>query len=101
MVKYKFVAAFNRWKEENGGPRQHHGGGKWNGDEEREYFVESVDLDDRGDVVAYSAFEENDGGGYRDSVRIVAYDGEGKDEAPAVVHARDFKGWDVDLSVRR
>ena len=97
VVRYKFVAAFNRWKEEG----QHDGGGKWNGDEDKEYYVDSLDLDDRGDVVAYSAFEvSEDGTGVRDSVRIVDYGG-GKEEEkePAVAYARDFRGWDVDLSV--
>ncbi|KAL7535619.1 hypothetical protein ACHAXR_007939, partial [Thalassiosira sp. AJA248-18] len=76
----------------------------WNDDIDKEYWISSLDLDDRGELVAFSAFEEEDGS-IVDSIKIVDFQQQrsssnsGVTSVPLDVYARDFRGWTVDLSV--
>lgn len=69
----------------------------WNDDAGTEYWIESLDLDDRGKLIAFSAFEEEEDG-VLNAVKIVDFQGDSGGD-PVDVYARDFRGWRVDLSV--
>ena len=89
-----FVFSFNRWKEEETRTPT------WNEDINNTYWISSLDLDDRGSLIAYSAFEEEEDGTIVDSVKIVSYPNtDDANPEPVDVYERDFKGWSVDLSV--
>lgn len=94
VVKYHFVFGFDKWKQlEVRTPN-------WNEDIDTTYWISSLDMDDRGDLIAYSAFEEDEDGTIVDSVKIVNFnDDDTKDGVPVDVYTRDFRGWSIDLSV--
>ncbi|KAL7544615.1 hypothetical protein ACHAWF_007994 [Thalassiosira exigua] len=94
VVKYHFHFGLNHWKrEESRTP-------KWNTDEDEEYWISSLDLDDTGDLVAFSAWEEVAEDGEEkivNAVKVVDFQADASD--PVDVYARDFRGWEVGLSV--
>ena len=86
-----FHFGFNHWKMQEARTPQ------WNGDLAEEYWINGLDLDDRGDLVAYSALEEDPGGGaVVSAVKIVSFV---NGTVPVDVYARGFRGWEVDVSV--
>lgn len=92
--KDHFHFSFNRWK------RQESRTPKWNdmsesGDED--YWIESLDLDDRGTLVAFSAYEEGSDGTIANGMKVVDF--EQNATVPVDVYTRDFRGWSVGLSV--
>ena len=69
-------------------------------DLDKEYWISSLDLDDQGDLVAFSAFEVMEEGTIVDAIKIVDFQsGNASVSVPVDVYARDFRGWEVDLSV--
>jgi hypothetical protein len=85
-----FHFGFNHWKiEEARTP-------KWNDDlAAEEFWISSLDLDDQGELVAFSAFEE-EAEGIVNAVKIVSFV---NGTVPVDVYTRDFRGWEVDISV--
>ena len=100
-----FHFGLNHWKEEESRTPS------WNDDKDTEYWISSLDLDDKAKLIAFSAFEQSDDGVIVDSVKFVNFQqpqssssggsaGKGVTSSiPSDVYARDFAGWAVDLSV--
>eukprot|EP00581_Thalassiosira_minuscula_P015866 CAMPEP_0183715798 /NCGR_PEP_ID=MMETSP0737-20130205/9897_1 /TAXON_ID=385413 /ORGANISM="Thalassiosira miniscula, Strain CCMP1093" /LENGTH=1093 /DNA_ID=CAMNT_0025944953 /DNA_START=135 /DNA_END=3416 /DNA_ORIENTATION=- len=97
VVTYHFHFGLNHWKQEEARTP------KWNDDLDKEYWISSLDLDDTGDLVAFSAFEEednNDGDGGTTIVNAIKIvDFHGNASAPSDIYARNFRDYEVGLSV--
>ena len=92
VVKYHFVFSFNHWKEEAKRTPV------WNEDINNTHWIQSMDLDDRGELITYSAFEEDEDSTIVNAIKIIDFS-DADESIPVDVHTRHFRGWSVSLSV--